>query len=153
MYRTTLHADPASASTRDEVLLDLGRVEVAAEVKINGKSAGIVWRPPYRLAVGRLLKPGDNTLEIAVVNLWINRQIGDELLPEDSDRNPSGTLKSWPDWLAKGLPSPTGRRTFTSWRLWKKGDALQPSGLLGPVTIRRGIVVDLSSDEATTPTK
>ncbi|GAB4136828.1 glycosyl hydrolase [Thermopirellula anaerolimosa] len=153
VYRTTLHVDPASDSTRDEVLLDLGRVEVAAEVKINGKSAGIVWRPPYRLAVGRLLKPGDNTLEIAVVNLWINRQIGDELLPEDSDRNPSGTLKSWPDWLAKGLPSPTGRRTFTSWRLWKKGDPLQPSGLLGPVTIRRGIVVDLSSDEATTPTK
>ena len=70
-----------------------------------------------------------------MVNLWINRQIGDEQLPEDSDRKPNGTLKSWPAWLAEGKPSPTGRYTFTSWRLWKKGDPLVESGLLGPVTL------------------
>jgi hypothetical protein len=68
--------------------------------------------------------------------LWINRLIGDEQLPEDSDRNPDGTLKSWPQWLTDGKASPTGRYTFTSWRLWKKNAALVPSGLLGPVTIR-----------------
>ena len=28
-----------------------------------------------------------------MVNLWINRQIGDERLPEDSDRNPNGTVE------------------------------------------------------------
>jgi hypothetical protein len=81
-------------------------------------------------------KAGENALEIKVVNLWINRQIGDEQLPEDSDRNPNGTLKSWPRWLEAGQHSPTGRYTFTSWRLWKKDDPLAESGLLGPVTIQ-----------------
>ena len=81
------------------------------------------------------LKAGDNPLELRVVNLWINRQIGDEQLPEDSDRNANGTLKSWPSWIAGGKSSPTGRYTFTSWRLWKKDDPLVESGLLGPVTL------------------
>jgi hypothetical protein len=82
------------------------------------------------------LKAGDNALEIGVTNLWINRMIGDEELPEDSDRNPDGTLKAWPQWVQEGKPSPTGRFTFTSWRLWKKGEAPVESGLLGPVTLR-----------------
>ena len=64
--------------------------------------------------------------------------IGDEQLPEDSDRNPDGTLKKWPEWLEQGKPSPTGRFTFTTWRLYKKGDPLVKSGLLGPVLLRRG---------------
>ncbi|MBN2579089.1 MAG: hypothetical protein JXB10_08870, partial [Pirellulales bacterium] len=72
---------------------------------------------------------------VKVVNLWINRMIGDEFLPEDSDRNPDGTLKSWPKWVLEGKSSPTGRYTFTTWRLWHKDDPLQPSGLLGPVRI------------------
>jgi len=151
VYRTTLHADPAALSSGGEVMLDLGRVEVAAEVKINGKPVGVAWKPPYRLAIGPFLVPGENTLEIAVVNLWINRQIGDEFLPEDSDRNPNGTLRSWPDWLVQGRPSPTGRRTFTSWRLWKRDDPLQPSGLLGPVTVRRGVIIELNSAGGQTP--
>jgi len=45
-------------------------------------------------------------------------------------------LKVWPAWVNEGKVSPTGRFTFTSWRLWKKTDALVPSGLLGPVTIQ-----------------
>jgi hypothetical protein len=106
-----------------------------AEVVLNGKPLGVLWKPPYRVNVTDALKRGENTLDIKVVNLWINRQIGDEQLPEDSDRNPDGTLKSWPAWLNEGQPSPTGRYTFTSWRLWKNTDPLSPSGLLGPVRI------------------
>jgi hypothetical protein len=117
------------------IWLDLGRVEVMADVTLNGKSLGILWKPPYRLEITDALNDGPNTLEIKVVNLWINRQIGDEQLPEDSDRKPNGTLNSWPAWLAEGKPSPRRRYTFTSWRLWKKNDPLVPSGLLGPVTI------------------
>jgi hypothetical protein len=116
--------------------LDLGKVAVMAEVKLNGQDLGILWKPPFRVDITDAAKPGDNALEVKVVNLWINRQIGDEQLPEDSDRNPNGTLKSWPEWLAQGQPSPTGRFTFTSWRLWKKNDPLVESGLLGPVTIQ-----------------
>jgi hypothetical protein len=62
--------------------------------------------------------------------------IGDEQLPEDSDRNAVGTLKAWPQWLLDGKPSPSGRFAFTSWRLWKKDDPLQESGLLGPVMLQ-----------------
>ena len=119
--------------------LDLGKVAVMAEVRLNGQDLGIAWKPPYRVDATKAVKAGENVLEVKVVNLWINRQIGDEQLPEDCDRNPNGTLKSWPAWIQEGKPSPTGRYTFSSWKLWKKGDPLQESGLLGPVTLRQAL--------------
>ncbi len=106
-----------------------------AQVKLNGKDLGITWKPPYRVEVTDAIKPGPNTLEVQAVNLWINRLIGDEQLPEDSERNPNGTLRGWPKWIEEGKPSPTGRFTFTTHRLWKKGDPLAESGLLGPVML------------------
>ena len=117
------------------IYLDLNKVQVMAAVKLNGEDLGILWKPPYRVDVTGAIKAGDNALEIGVTNLWINRMIGDEELPEDSDRNPNGTLKAWPQWVQEGKPSPTGRFTFTSWRLWKKGEAPVESGLIGPVTL------------------
>ena len=115
--------------------LDLGSVEVMARVVLNGKDLGTLWKPPFRLEITQALKPGRNRLEVRVVNRWPNRLVGDEQLPEDSERNPDGTLKQWPAWLLENKPSPTGRHTFTSWRLWKRDEPLPPSGLLGPVRI------------------
>jgi hypothetical protein len=106
-----------------------------AQVKVNGRELGTLWKPPFRLEVTGALKPGDNELEVRVVNLWVNRMVGDEQLPEDSERNSNGTLKEWPQWVQEGKPSPSGRFTFTSWRLWKKDDPLLESGLLGPVEL------------------
>lgn len=117
------------------VILDLGEVQALAEVELNGKNLGICWRPPFRLDVTGAVRRGKNQLQIKVTNLWVNRLIGDEQLPEDSERNADGTLKVWPKWLLENRPSPAGRETFTSWRLWKKGEPLQPSGLLGPVAL------------------
>jgi hypothetical protein len=134
-YRTTFNL-PLPVTRHLSPFLDLGNVQIMAEVRLNGRDLGILWKPPFRVDVTGALKAGENVLELRVVNLWINRQIGDEQLPEDSDRNPNGTLKSWPQWLAEGKPSPTGRYTFTSWRLWKKDDPLVESGLLGPVTLQ-----------------
>ena len=132
-YQTTFVAGPV---VPDQAwTLDLGKVEVMAEVKLNGKELGILWKPPYQVDVTAALQPGANRLELKVVNLWINRQIGDENLPDDSERNANGTLKAWPAWVQQEQPSPTGRISFSSWRLWKKGDPLSPSGLLGPVTV------------------
>jgi hypothetical protein len=133
-YQTKFIYKPTSAPTK--IYLDLGKVAVMAEVRLNGKDLGILWKPPYRVDVTGVLRSGENTLEIKVVNLLINRQIGDEQLPEDSDRKPDGTLRAWPEWVQEGKPSPTGRFTFGTWRLWKKADALVESGLLGPVTIQ-----------------
>ena len=129
IYRATFQAK------KGKCLLDLGKVAVMAEVSLNGKPLGTLWKPPYRVEVSDALKDGENTLEVRVVNLWINRLIGDEQLPDDSDRNPNGTLKTWPKWLEQGKPSPTGRLTFGSWSLYKKDDPLVESGLLGPVKL------------------
>ncbi len=112
-----------------------------ARVKLNGRDFNVLWKPPYRMEIDQFAKPGENKLEVEVTNLWINRMIGDENLPEDSARNPNGTLKRWPEWLLDGKSSPTGRETFTSWRLWHKGDQLQDSGLLGPVTLQSSLRV------------
>ena len=124
------------------IYLDLGRVAVMAKVSLNGKDLGVLWKPPYSVDATGALRAGDNSLEIRVTNLWVNRMIGDEELPEDSERNPDGTLKTWPQWVLEGRPSPTGRFTFTSWRLWKRGEPLVESGLVGPVTLRVSAVVE-----------
>jgi hypothetical protein len=147
-YRTAFHVNLEALTQSDgRWYLDLGKVAVMAEVRVNGKDLGIVWKAPYRVDVTDALIPGKNALEVKVVNLWINRQIGDEQLPDDCDRNADGTLKSWPKWLQEGKPSPAGRYTFSSWKLWKKGDPLQESGLLGPVTLRQVMTLAQSASE------
>ncbi len=47
-------------------------VQAAALVTINGRSAGALWHPPYRLNVSKLLKPGVNHIEIDVYNTALN---------------------------------------------------------------------------------
>ena len=56
-------------------------------------------------------------------------------MPKNIDRNEDRALKSWPTWVQAGQPSPTGRFSFTSWRLWKQDAPLVESGLLGPVKL------------------
>ena len=57
----------------DDWRLDLGGVGDSARVKLNGEDAGALWCPPFEIAVGKLLKPGRNVLEIEVTNLSANR--------------------------------------------------------------------------------
>jgi hypothetical protein len=90
--------------------LDLGRVGDVAEVRVNGKLAGIAWKAPYRLDIGALVQPGRNNLEIRVANLWVNRLIGDEQ---------PGAQKI----------------AFTSAKTYTSRAPLRPSGLIGPVTL------------------
>lgn len=130
---------------RSKVLLDLGHVEVMAQVRVNGRDLGILWKPPYRVDVTDVVNTGTNTLEIAVVNLWVNRLIGDAALPEDAERDKNGRLLSWPDWVLAGRKSPTGRRSFVTFPLWKKDEALKASGLLGPVTVHLPVAIKVES--------
>ncbi len=134
-YKKTLDISDASFPKNGRLLLDLGDVKVMARVKLNGRELETLWKAPYRVDITGAARRGRNNLEIEVANLWINRMIGDESLAEDGERNPDGTLKSWPKWLEEGHGSPTGRRTFTSWKLWRSEEPLRPSGLLGPVRI------------------
>ncbi len=137
-YQTIMRVPDNLLKKGVQLHLDLGRVLVMAKVFINNMEAGILWKSPYELDITSFVHAGENSLRIEVVNLWPNRQIGDENLPEDSERNPNGTTKqrNWPEWITAEKASPTGRESFTTWRLWKKGDALLESGLIGPVRLR-----------------
>jgi hypothetical protein len=56
-----------------------GPIREAAEVYVNGDRAGFVWRPPYKIDVTELLKPGENDLRIIVGNTAINSLAGSAL--------------------------------------------------------------------------
>ncbi len=134
-YAKAVEISPEIISGNKRLYLDLGRVEVMAEVELNGKPLGILWKPPFRVEITDAVRPRANDLRIRVVNLWPNRMIGDGLLPEDSKRRSNGTLEEWPKWLLDRTPRPSGRHTFTSWQHWNKDSPLLESGLLGPVTL------------------
>lgn len=112
--------------------LDLGKVNQMARVKLNGKDLGVAWTSPWQVDMTGAIKKTDNLLEIDVANLWVNRLIGDEAMPDDGIKG-----KKWPDWILNGSPRPGNRYTFTTHRLYKKDDPLVESGLLGPVRLMK----------------
>lgn len=134
-YRRSLEISSTYLQQSDRVYLDLGQVEVMAEVKINHQDFGVIWKEPFRVDVTAALRPGENHLEIRVTNLWVNRLIGDEQLPADLDFADTGRLKSVPAWVSQGSPRPTSRQTFTFWRHYEKDSPLLLSGLVGPVRL------------------
>jgi alpha-L-rhamnosidase len=112
IYTTTFDLNMSMVQSGGPEALDLGIVKDVgiAKVKLNGKDLGILWCPPYQISVTGLLKPKGNVLEIEVVNTWRNRLIGDREKPVNQRyTNTNITIK--PDWK------------------------LEPSGLLGPVTL------------------
>jgi hypothetical protein len=96
---------------QSKIFLDLGNVRELAEVKVNGKSCGVTWTPPFRVDITDAIQPGTNKLEIEVVNFWPNRIIGDAALPKEQ------------------------RLTRTNIRKLTKDAKLMEAGLLGPVRI------------------
>jgi alpha-L-rhamnosidase len=68
--------DPGSRGPGMRALLE-SPVREAAQVFVNGKPAGYIWRPPYRLDISKVVQPGSNVLEIIVGNLAINRMAGE----------------------------------------------------------------------------
>lgn len=96
---------------KDRLYLDLGNVKNIAQVSLNGKPLGILWKEPFRVEITTAVKPGKNHLEIKLTNLWPNRLIGDQKLPESQ------------------------RVTWSSVSLYKADSPLLTSGLLGPVKI------------------
>ncbi|SPE40963.1 Glycoside hydrolase family 2 sugar binding (fragment) [Candidatus Sulfopaludibacter sp. SbA3] len=82
-YTKTVQAPQSWFHPGARMMLDLGTVKDLAEVSINGKAMGIVWKAPYQVDASGILKPGTNRLEIKVTNEWTNRQIGDRLGPPE----------------------------------------------------------------------
>ena len=69
-YEVTFRMPETAA---DDWTLDLGKVRESARVTVNGQPAGVAWCHPFRLPVGRFLRPGLNTLAVEVTNLAANR--------------------------------------------------------------------------------
>ena len=130
IYRKTFDVPAALLLGGRPLFIDPGEVKNMARVYLNGKDLGVIWTRPARLDITGLLKPRGNLLRIEVANLWPNRLIGDEQLPDDGIKN-----GQWPEWLQKGLPRTSGRYTFTTFRHYQKDSPLLSSGLLGPVRI------------------
>lgn len=136
-------------------LLDLGSVEVIAEVKLNGNYLGTLWKRPYQVDVTEALQEGSNKLEVSVTNLWPNRLIGDEQLPDPDKFTPGGGssgregliggyIEQLPGWYVNGQPKPVdGRVAFTTWKHYTKDSPLLESGLIGPVRLIQAVLKEL----------
>lgn len=110
-YTKTIQAPADWFKAGAEVWVDLGKVQNLAEVFVNGKSLGIVWKMPFRINLTSDFKQGENLLEIKVTNLWVNRLIGDR------------------------QPDAKETFTYTITKPYKADSPLKPSGLMGPVQI------------------
>ncbi|HQL54303.1 MAG TPA: hypothetical protein PLQ87_06315, partial [Phycisphaerae bacterium] len=128
---------PAVLLAPDKALyLDLGDVKYLAEVTLNGHDLGVWWKPPFAAEITDCVQPGPNTLKVRVTNLWVNRLVGDEQLPDDCEWE-GVHLKRWPQWLLDGqAPRARERFTFTTWKHHTRDSLLPESGLLGPVMLR-----------------
>ena len=109
--RINVPADRLSEGRR--VWLDLGTVHDIAEVTVNGKELGVIWKAPFRIDITDAAQAGANTVEIKVTNCWKNRILGDWKLPKDE------------------------KITWTLYPFYhdEKDADLMPSGLLGPVKL------------------
>ena len=87
-------------------------VKDIAHVWINGKDCGIAWTAPYEVEITDVLKKGNNTIEIEVVNTWHNALRG-----ADQGKAPY-----------EGI--------WTNAKYRTKGDGLLPAGLLEPPVIK-----------------
>ncbi len=110
-YIKSFNAPAAWFVRGSQIWIDLGDVKNIAEVMVNGKSVGIVWRKPFRVNITKALTAGNNSLEIKVTNLWVNRLIGDV------------------------QPGVTKKITYTTMPFYRTDSPLKPSGLMGPVKI------------------
>ena len=108
-YTTSINAPGTWFQQNTKILLDLGKVGDIAEIIVNGTPSDTLWMFPYSCDITRLLKKGNNKLEIKVTNQWTNRLIGDRL-------------------------AGSGQKILNS-NLFIPGRQLSESGLVGPVKI------------------
>ena len=131
-YRTEIELKGAMSS---QYALDLGRVPSGlVRVRLNGVDLGTVWCEPWSVDVTKAVRQGRNELEIEYTNNWHNRLVGDCFLPPEQ-RVTRSQVHYW------DRPRSDGGGNYwlvrpTVYSGPSVSDALQPSGLLGPVVIR-----------------
>lgn len=109
-YTRTITIDPSMLANGRRLFLDLGKVHELARVSIDGRQIATAWKPPFRIDLTGKVNAGTHELKIEVVNLWVNRLIG--------DKQPHAKT------IAYAPQSP-----------YQADSPLLPSGLLGPVEL------------------
>ncbi|MCP9770508.1 glycoside hydrolase [Lacihabitans sp. LS3-19] len=110
---TAIYENTFALKTFDKTaqyIIDLGEVKNIAEIIVNGKNMGTVWKTPFRQDISQALKVGENKIEIKVTNTWVNRLIGD-------------------------AQANTTKTTFTTMPFYQANTPLVPAGLLGEVKL------------------
>lgn len=154
-YTKTFKGFKKDKKAKRRYFIDLGAVEVIAEVILNDKSLGVLWTRPFMIDVTDHLVAGDNKLVVHVTNLWPNRLIGDEQEPVVYKYSPGaggkgfaslqgGAIQELPEWYQRNQPKPDdGRVAFATWQHYTKGSPLLQSGLIGPVVLKEGTLLTL----------
>jgi hypothetical protein len=110
-YTKVMNIKKEWLTPKQKIILDLGAVKDMAEVYINGNRVDFLWKSPFLVDITKVVKPGNNKLEIKITNEWTNRLAGDRDHPEHK--------------VLSSYPMPFGIR----------GYELSSSGLLGPVRL------------------
>ena len=129
--------------------LDLGQVLVAAELFVNGQSAGVRLARPFKFDVTDLIKPGPNTFEVHVANTiaphYTVTNRSHNLGPTDSGLIGPVTLrqelpvKQWDEWAKSEIArlqqqldtsTPELEAAQTQW------EQIRPWSLLEPISAR-----------------
>ena len=146
-YRTTLtllHSSTPPLLHSSTRTLSLGELPSGlAHVFVNGVDCGVVWCAPWEADVTSALREGENEIEVRYTNNWHNRLVGDCFLKPEG-RVTRSTVHYW------GVPRRKPEKQ-SRWPLLPTihsgpsvSDKLQPSGLLGPVSLvfRGGCAAD-----------
>ncbi|RYG72826.1 hypothetical protein EON80_03825, partial [bacterium] len=124
-YSKTFEVPASTLAANRKLYLDLGQVGSIAQVILNGKSLGTLWKAPFLLDISKAAQAGPNQLEVRVTNAWHNRLVGNQWAP-DAFKAP-GTEQLW----GSSLPN------------YGQSEPLFPAGLMGPVTLRQASVTML----------
>ena len=112
---TTTYRNTFTLSDKEQpvgLAFDLGAVGQMADIRVNGQHVAFLWKAPYKVEWTGDLRPGENSLEIKVINTWPNRLIG--------DAQPGAE-----------------KHTYTTMPFYRADSPLTPSGLIGPVKLER----------------
>ncbi|MEN8191677.1 MAG: glycosyl hydrolase [Bacteroidota bacterium] len=121
-YENNVNISEDKLTHRNKVVLELGDLWLLADVTVNGKLLGTVWKAPYSVDITDAVKAGENKLQIDIANTWCNRLIGEakgqtaqKLCKTNIDGNETTEADPWTE-----VP-------------------LRKSGLFGPVKIVYGV--------------
>ena len=138
-YKTIVRIPPTHNSqlTTPNFQLALGKLDSGlAHVFVNGIDCGVVWCAPWVADISSAVRDGDNEIAIRYTNNWYNRLVGDCFLKPE-ERVTRSALR----YSEKPRSRSDLRRPWVEIPAVYSGpavsDPLQPSGLLGPVCIRR----------------